>query len=155
MSHEVTISPGIVLNVLTDTDAEQVIQDWLSIYAKQRTGCRIKDYKWHLFSGGYYESIEGGEALAEYSSQISEKYLVIDNNESIVFTTDKKPDAVGLSDYYVCPQNMAWTMAFTHEDGWLGPYFARHPNYQALDLENLAYIDKLKQIEYAKIKGWC
>jgi hypothetical protein len=28
-------------------------------------------------------------------------------------------------DIYVWPNGLDWTMAFTHEDGWLGPYFSR------------------------------
>jgi hypothetical protein len=50
---------------------------------------------------------------------------------------------------------MAWTMAFTHEDGWLGPYFARHASYQNLNAENLAMIRKAKKAEEARLKGWC
>ena len=29
------------------------------------------------------------------------------------------------ADAYVFPPDLAWTMVFTHEDGWLGPYFSR------------------------------
>jgi hypothetical protein len=46
-------------------------------------------------------------------------------------------------------------MAFTHEDGWLGPYFARHASYQGLNAENLAKILKAKKAEEARLKGWC
>jgi hypothetical protein len=28
-------------------------------------------------------------------------------------------------DIYVWPDGLEWTMAFTHEDGWFGPYFSR------------------------------
>ena len=155
MSHDLTISPGRILDVLSEVSSQNVIQQWIEVFAKPRTGCRIKDYKWHIFSGGYYEAAEGDEALALYVGHLSEKYLVIDNDESCVVTTDQRPEDVGLSDYYVCPPNMAWTMAFTHEDGWLGPYFAKHRDYQKLELENEQYRDKLKQIEYAKKQGWC
>lgn len=155
MSHGITVSPGIVLDVLEDDEAGQVIEGWLNIFAKNRLGCRIKDYKWHLFSGGVYESEEGDRAIETYNSHIAEEYLVIDNDESVVFVTDHRPDKVELSDYYVCPRNMAWTMAFTHEDGWLGPYFARHLEYERLESENIAYLEKIKQIEHAKKMGWC
>lgn len=155
MSHGITASPDVVLNILEDDEAVQVIQNWLDVFARKRSGCRIKDYKWHLFSGGIYESEEGNMAIEAYSSHVAEKYLVIDNDESVVFLTDQRPDKVSLSDYYVCPQNMAWTMAFTHEDGWLGPYFAKHPEYETLELDNVAYLEKVKQIEHAKKMGWC
>ena len=155
MSHGITASPCVVLNLLGDDEAKEVIQSWLDVFAKKRLGCRIKDFKWHLFSGGVYDSEEGDKAIEFYNSHVAEEYLVIDNDESVVFWTHQRPYDVSLSDYYVCPRNMAWTMAFTHEDGWLGPYFARHPDYEILEQENLAYIEKLKQIEHAKKMGWC
>lgn len=57
-------------------------------------------------------------------------------------------------DFYVFPSNLAWTMAFTHEDGWLGPYFARHRNFTELNKANLEKIRKLHQAEAAHLKGW-
>ena len=45
-------------------------------------------------------------------------------------------------------------MAFTHEEGWMGPYFAKHENYETLKLKNEKQIEKNKQIEIAKQKGW-
>jgi len=49
---------------------------------------------------------------------------------------------------------MAWTMAFTHEEGWLGPYFAYHPKYKSLNVENEKKIEKEQQKEDAREKGW-
>jgi len=49
---------------------------------------------------------------------------------------------------------MAWTMAFTHEDGWLGPYFAKHSQYSKLNQENIDQIAKAQAIEQARQKGW-
>ena len=46
-------------------------------------------------------------------------------------------------------------MAFTHENGWLGPYFAKHPDYTQLEVENEKYREKLEQIAEAKRRGWC
>ncbi len=155
MNQDIVISPGVVLEIFEEEEATRVIEDWLGVFARRRSGCRIKDFKWHLFSGGIYEAVEGSKAEAAYRSHVAENYLVIDNDESVVLLTDLRPDEVGLSDYYVCPRNMAWTMAFTHEDGWLGPYFARHPQYELLEQENLAYMEKVKQIEHAKKMGWC
>jgi len=155
MSQDVSLSPGKIVDVFSEAESKSIIQKWLNIYAKKRQGCRIKDYKWHLFSGGFFESMEGNDALELYSEHISDKYIVIDNAESYVFTTDMRPDKVDLSDYYICPLNMAWTMAFTHEDGWLGPYFAKHPDYVKLEAENQKYREKLKEIAEAKRKGWC
>ena len=127
----------------------------MRIYANKNSGVDTKLFKWHVFSSGRFESLEKDEALEEYQSQIASKYFVMNNDLDEVFVTDLKPDSCVLSDYYVFPENMAWTMAFTHEDGWLGPYFARHPKYETLNRINMAHLDKLKQIENAKKNGWC
>jgi len=155
MSFDILLSPGKVVEVFSEDDSKAIIQKWLGIFARKRKGCRIKDFKWHVFSGGFFESLQGEDAVALYMQHISGRYIIIDNAETCVFTTNKRPDKVGLSDYYVCPLNMAWTMAFTHEDGLLGPYFAKHPNYTDLEVENERYREKLKQIEEAKRNGWC
>ena len=38
-------------------------------------------------------------------------------------------------------------MAFTHEQGWLGPYFSKHKDYEVLNNKNI------KSVE-AKTNGW-
>lgn len=35
-----------------------------------------------------------------------------------------KPLELGRKDALVVPSDFSWTMAFTHEDGWFGPYFS-------------------------------
>jgi hypothetical protein len=45
-------------------------------------------------------------------------------------------------------------MAFTHEAGWLGPYFAKHEQYATLNSDNQAKIRKAKEAELANLKGW-
>ena len=37
-------------------------------------------------------------------------------------------------------------MAFTHEEGWLGPYFAQHPRYADLNPANVARVKKQEEI---------
>lgn len=71
-----------------------------------------------------------------------------------LITTNQRPENCSLADYYVFPPNLAWTMAFTHEDGWLGPYFARHRDFEALDRENDARVRKEREAEAARLKGW-
>ena len=70
------------------------------------------------------------------------------------FVTDQRPTNCYLSDWYVFPENFAWTMAFTHEDGWLGPYFARHERFSELNRENEMKIRKAREAEVARLKGW-
>jgi hypothetical protein len=45
-------------------------------------------------------------------------------------------------------------MAFTHEDGWLGPYFALHNDFAKLNEANLANLQKISEAKAAKLKGW-
>jgi len=155
MSEEVAVSPGVILEVLSNADAKVFIQRWLDIYARNRKGCRIKDYKWHIFSYGNYPSEKGQEALTAYQKQEASLYYVMDNDGVYVFTTDQRPEEVELSDYFVSPDDLSWTMAFTHEDGWLGPYFARHADYEILQKKQVEQAEKAKRIEHAKKMGWC
>jgi hypothetical protein len=39
-------------------------------------------------------------------------------------------------DFHVFPKNFAWSMAFTHEDGWIGPKFFKHVKYEQLQKQN-------------------
>lgn len=58
--------------------------------------------------------------------------------------TDLRPTNLNYHDVYVFPQNIAWTMTFTHKEGWLGPYFAKHAIYSALEKENETHRNKLE-----------
>ncbi len=45
-------------------------------------------------------------------------------------------------------------MVFTHEHGWLGPFFAKHRDFEKLNHENLKKIMKIKEAAIAKTKGY-
>ena len=109
---------------------------------------------WHVFSAGRYPCLAGVEAQAAYRQQSAAEYIVLSNDRDYAFITDLLPESCVLFDFLVFPPNFAWTMAFTHEAGWLGPYFARHEQYSALEAENQAKIRKAKESELAKLKGW-
>jgi len=94
------------------------------------------------------------KAIQAYLKQSAVAYFIMSNDHECVISTDIRPESCNLSDYYVFPENLAWTMAFTHEEGWMGPYFAKHPDYEQLNKENLKKIEKVKQIDLAKRKGW-
>jgi hypothetical protein len=79
---------------------------------------------------------------------------LLPNDKLPAVLTDMKPGKCNLSDYYVFPPNMAWVMAFTHEAGWLGPYFAKHPNYDLLNARNIALVKKANEKLIAIKKGW-
>lgn len=84
--------------------------------------------------------------------------MVLANNRSSALLTNTLPEYCDAQDFYVFPTNLAWTMAFTHEDGWLSPYFATHSDYGSLvaqDIERHRAVQrKAEERERAKKRGW-
>lgn len=153
--YRITTLPPI--RVLREYGAEEVaifIAQWLKVYGKDRKGVNSKDYLWHIFSADRYPIVSGAEALLQYRQQKACEYVVFSNDGTQAVLTDQPPEQTGFIDFYVSPLNLAWTMAFTHEDGWLGPYFARHANYVALNEANLAKVCKAREAQAAFLKGW-
>ena len=146
--------PGNVLRHYTLDETTALLTQWLEAFGADQHGVNAKAYLWHIFSGSRYPSLSGAEAMAEYEKQVAVEYVVLSNDRKTAFATDTLPQSSSLTDYYVFPANLAWTMAFTHEDGWLGPYFARHSNFAALNEINLERLRKLRQAEAARLKGW-
>ncbi|WP_416762198.1 DUF4275 family protein [Roseateles sp. So40a] len=151
---EPLVRPGQVLRTLSEDAAAAMTKAWMQVYGRRGQGLNMKDFMWHVFSGGGYDCVSGQEALAAYATRQAAEYVVLSNDRRTVFVTDVRPDRAALSDYMVFPSNLAWTMAFTHEDGWLGPYFAVHPDAARLEADILAGIRKKQQIEAARAKGW-
>ena len=131
---------------------------WISIYAQNAQGANFRAYLWHTFSFGAYPSVCKQEAERLYRQQVTAELIVLSNDRRSALLTDALPTKCDAMDYLVFPTNFAWTMAFTHEDGWLGPYFAKHAHYDALvaqDLERMrAQRRKAMEIECAKQRGW-
>lgn len=104
-------------------------------WAKQKPK---RGYRWE--SVIFVESA-GDNALKEYSLQHARTYFIMPEmfgyKEHVMYQTDEKPEFHGLMDFYVFPKNMAWSMAFTHESGWLGPYFLKHKDYGRLQKKNI------------------
>ena len=149
-----TVTPGSVTRLLSEEEAAQLVKLWISTFGNGYKRLKDEQFLWHIFSGGAYPSTEGHEALRQYSAQIGTEFIVLSNDRKLAFVTDQLPDSVSLYDYYVFPPNFAWTMAFTHEAGWLGPYFARHSNPKALDSANEAAVRKASEAELARRNGW-
>jgi hypothetical protein len=148
------VKPGRIVRELSEAEAADLTTAWLEVYGQRGKGLNLKAYLWHVFSGGGYESLSGKEAHAAYATREASEYLILSNDRRTAFVTDVRPDWTYLSDCYVFPQNFAWTMAFTHEDGWLGPYFATHPDVERLDAADVAQRRKQREIDAARAKGW-
>jgi hypothetical protein len=146
-----------VMNMIrefTQRETAELIRQWLDVFGRKRDGVSVKQYLWHVFSAGCYPCISGDEAIAEYEQQLSCEFVILPNPHDTAYILDSRPDSRPFADYFVFPPNMAWTMAFTHEEGWLGPYFARHPNFTALAAANVAQIKKSAAIAHARTQGW-
>lgn len=87
-------------------------------------------YDWHTFSYGHAPSVCLEQAKEAYRMQDSGLLVVLPDGpsrmKSSAFLGRGSPPMLSGSDTLVFPLNLAWTMAFTHEDNWLGPYFSRH-----------------------------
>jgi hypothetical protein len=148
------VMPGNVLREYSKEQATDLASQWLEIFGKKRQGANAKAYMWHIFSAGRYPCLEGAEAETVFKEQVAPEYVVLSNSRDLAFVTDALPESCSLSDFLVFPPNFAWTMAFTHEAGWLGPYFAKHEQYATLNSDNQAKIRKAKEAELANLKGW-
>jgi hypothetical protein len=152
------ISPGEPLQIFDHMTPRHLAERWLEVYAKGAEGQNTRRYMWHTFSANIYPSISGQEAINAYQLQVANTYILLGNDRTEAISTLTRPEHCSLSDYYVFPENLAWTFAVTHEEGWLGPYFARHIDYARLNQINVrnfkAYINKQQQLALARSKGW-
>lgn len=124
------------------------VEQWLAVFGANRLGVGARHFLWHIFSNDRYPSIDGLPAYDLYEQHEAPGYIVLANDRKHAFALDRRPDVPpgstfhGWTDFYVFPANLAWTLARTHEETWLGPYFARHPDYARLHRENLAALDR-------------
>ena len=112
-------------------------------------------YKWHIFCYKVYDCAEGRIAINQYLRRRANAYYVVpevrrlDLDKETAFIATKKPPAKFVwlrKDFYVFPENLAWTMAFTHEYKGCGPYFAKHRDFVTLNKQNCeAFIAMQKQ----------
>jgi hypothetical protein len=141
-------------NLLEQGAVEQHLRAWQLAFAQDSRGVNTRSYLWHVFSANHYPSICGLAALEAYQAEPCAEFVVIANDRITGFTTTERLEQFECSDTYVFPANLAWTMAFTHEDGRLGPYFAKHANYTQLVALNTKALRKQAQIAAARKRGW-
>jgi len=115
-----------------DADAsEAALQHWNQAFAsqvKRETGSWIHEkFRWHAFSYGFHQADEGDAAVQKYLEQWNADFLVFDETGAwcLSCAAEQYPDLSPLRhDFYVAHHNMKWTMAFTHEQPEIGPFFA-------------------------------
>lgn len=133
--------PEAISNFLSDhsTDAvnlsreatEQFNVAWLKTFAsliKKEHGAYIYlNYRWHGYSFRVQPCTSGKEAIESYKRQANSPFYVF--NESLSYCAlckaEEYPDLSSLQrDIYVAHHKLKWTMAFTHEQPQIGPFFA-------------------------------
>ena len=130
--YEIMRDSGAELHELIDRERWQEMQSWREVFAApyhNETGkWKRGKYEWHIFSFNHTPSISGEKALTRYQAQPVEKYYVVPEGgilTAYLCVGGRLPNLrLLLEDIYVWPDDLSWTMAFTHEmDVWLGPYF--------------------------------
>lgn len=153
------VVPGASVRHCTEAEAAALTAVWLAAFCPDRERERVtatgpRGFLWHIFSAGRYPCVEREDARSLYRLQRAAEYMVLLNDARTAVSTDALPLEVPLADYCVFPPNLAWTMAFTHEVGWLGPYFAKHARFDELSKRNVLLLWKKQAAEAAKAKGW-
>lgn len=155
---DLEVRPGRIIRRCTEQEARQLVGEWIDVYARNAGGANIEAFLWHTFSSGAFPAVCKREAELHYAAQVASEIVVLSNDRASALLTDSLPTQCSVSDYLVFPRNLAWSMAFTHEDGWLGPYFARHARYDSLVAENIRRSRemqrKAREAERAKREGW-
>jgi hypothetical protein len=119
------VEPGQALQRFSEEQAAAWAQAWLEVFAPRREGLNTRAYLWHAFSAGRYPSLTGEAAWAAYAAARPTRVVVLDNSRRAALLTDPLPLRLTVLDAVIFPVDLAWTFARTHEEGWLGPYFAR------------------------------
>jgi hypothetical protein len=130
---------------LSSEEAIALWQRWREAFARPVREARgvwvFGAYHWHAFSYRDVPSVAREEAVAAYASawnrrlkpkRLRDVFILPFEDEELAYRASSiQPPDLGNSDVLVVPIDFAWTMAFTHEDGWLGPYFSeaawQHP----------------------------
>ena len=121
--------------ILERKERLQWMQRWREVYARpvhEATGSwRIEQYDWHAFSYSYTRALNGEKAVLAYEDERPKVLLVCPEEEQLpavrIRIAKRKPSfRQEFGDVYVFPEDLSWTMAFTHEESMeLGPYFSR------------------------------
>ena len=111
------------------------MQRWREVYARAvhaATGSwKLGQFDWHVFSHPYARSLNGQEAMRAYEEERPKVLLICPEYEEFpavrLRVGKRKPSfRQENGDVYVFPEDLSWTVAFTHEESLgLGPYFSR------------------------------
>ena len=115
-------------------EQHDLLQAWREIYAAPyddvKGRWKLSQFEWHVFGYGYTRALNGERAVAAYLDQNSPSLVIIPEDARLTAVKLRQglvPDLRRLeNDVYVWPDDLSWTMAFTHEESiGLGPFFSR------------------------------
>jgi len=88
----------VINETLNKKYSGEIEEKWMGIICKNKQGFNTKDYRWHIFSGGGYPSVEADEAESMYSKHSAESYYVMFNNASTIELIKEKPTDLNYKD---------------------------------------------------------
>lgn len=157
-AEQLSLKPESILQTYSNAESLEWAERWRAVYASGERASGLARYLWHTFSSGAYHSVSGEDAEQQYFGHRYSDVIVLSNDRKTAFRVASLPVSDRVIDFYVFPPDLAWTMAFTHEDGWLGPYFAKHPDYEVMvekaKQQRQATDRKARELERAKQQGW-
>jgi len=127
--------------IIENESALLIAQMWLSVFCNHRTSFKGviggKSYLWDEIQS----DCQNHDALAAYEAHFAQSYYLMPDNfgefNKEIFVSRIKPSGNPRRfDFHVFPINFAWSVAFTHEDGWIGPKFLKHKDYAVLNKNN-------------------
>lgn len=124
---------GISAAEIGQQEKYQLRQQWRAAFANHlRTYLSRRksgDRDWHVFGTKQAVCRDGATALGLYArTQVPDIFILPEDDAlpGLRCTGTIPPDLSSLQlDLYVSPPDFTWTMVFTHEQPWRGPYFAR------------------------------
>jgi len=127
------VAAGGIAHKIHAAEGKSLMEQWRQVYSsqvKRRTGKWVYDgLDWHTFSWEFSPSKLGEEALQLYKKQTATEVIVIPAFDEIIAYTCVgccPPDFSEMfMDLYVFESSLNWTMAFTHEQPEIGPYFCK------------------------------
>lgn len=110
------------------------LEKWRRFYAARLHAAtrrwKLDGFEWHVFSFAHAPALNGEPALEAYLAEHPAEFVVCPESDRFPayrLRGATLPDLRPLgADVYVAPPDLAWTLAFTHEESLgLGPYFCR------------------------------
>jgi hypothetical protein len=106
---------------------------WNLVFAsemKKRHGVSVYlGYRWHGYSYQLHPCLSGQAALEEYLRQRPAPFFIFNEPMTLCCRCQGAtyPDLTNLrDDLYVVHHELRWSMAFTHEQPYIGPFFATY-----------------------------